>query len=177
MRFQKIPTRAFGLSLALFCTAASHGQGLDDPPSLVTHFADYGDSSITDVSLRGSVRNIPYSIAAARTGIYIIFNISLRGRSTRLRVLREDFPEIDLRTIREGVNHESEPETLRFEVQYSQLGGCFGNGETPRRLLISFNVQGRVSASRLTAEGCQLSWRRVRLMQTGAGIYSASSRD
>ncbi len=176
--------RAAALSLAaMFGATGSAAQGLnhpnslDDPPTLVAHFPHYGDSAISDIRLRGSVRNIDYSIAAARTDAHIIFDISLAGRSVQLRLRKEDFPDIDLRTIREGVSDEFEPLALRFGVEYGELGGCSDSVETPRRLSIFFNVEGRISASRLSAQGCHVVWHQLSLEQTAPNFYSATVQD
>lgn len=176
--------RAAALSLAATLGATGsvaqvtdNPSSLDDPPNLVAHFPHYGDSSISDVRLRGSVRNIDYSIAAALTDAHIVFDISLAGRSVQLRLRKQDFPEIDLRTIREGVNSESEPHTLRFDVEFSELGGCFDTVRSPKRLLIRFSVEGRISGSWLTAEGCQLVWHQLNLVRTAPAAYSATVGD
>lgn len=162
---------------AIFGATASGSQGLHKPPSRVAYLPNYGDSSISDVRLRGSVRNIDYSIAGALTDAHIIFDISLAGRSVQVRLRKEDFPEIDLRTIREGVASETEPDTLRFSVEFSELGGCFDAVTTPKRLVMQFNVEGLIAGSWITAEGCALVWHQLNLVRTAPNVYSAAIED
>jgi hypothetical protein len=149
---------------------------LDDPATYVSRFENFGDTSISETMMRGSVRNIDYSIAAKRTEAHIIFDISLAGRSVQLRLRREDFPEMDLRTIREGVASDNEPHTLRFAVEFSELGGCIKPPTTPKKLSIRYNVEGLLSGSWDSVEGCELVLHELNLVQVGPATYSAVVR-
>jgi hypothetical protein len=141
---------------------------------MVSRFENYGATSISETSMRGSVRNIDYSIAATRTQAHIIFDISLAGRSVQLRLRREDFPDMDLRSIREGVASDNEPDTLRFAVDFSEMGGCIEPPTTPKKLLIRYNVEGLLSGSWETVDGCESVSHRLNLVQVGPAIYSAT---
>jgi hypothetical protein len=169
--------------LAMLTMTSASGQDprypntLDEPATLTATFDGYGESSISDVRLRGSARNVDYSIAAARTEARVIFDITLAGRSVQLRLRQKAFPDIDLRTIREGVVRDSGLHILTFDVEFSEFGGCFASAKTPRRLLISFDVRGRISLSKLIAEGCEQSWHRLKLVRTAPATYSATVQD
>jgi hypothetical protein len=141
---------------------------------LVSSLENYGDTEIFEMRMRGSVRNIDYSIGATRTEAHIIFDIYLAGRSVQLRLRREDFPEMDLRTIREGVASDNEPHTLRFGVAFGEPGECFGTPTLPKKLAIRYNVEGLLSGSWATREGCKSVWYELDLVQTGPSAYSAA---
>jgi hypothetical protein len=128
---------------------------------LVSSLENYGDTEIFEMRMRGSVRNIDYSIGATRTEAHIIFDIYLAGRSVQLRLRREDFPEMDLRTIREGVASDNEPHTLRFGVAFGEPGECFGTPTLPKKLAIRYNVEGCFPAPGLLERGASrsgMSW-------------------
>jgi len=166
--------RISGAAVLFLCTTAgsTSGFGQEHDSRLIIDLPNYGDSLITDTRLRGSVRGFDYSISASRAGDHTIFHISLNNRSVSLEIPSRDFHNLDLRTIREGVG-QSEPITLSFEVQYGTLGGCFGSVR-PRKLLITFDISGTISASSLGNKNCNLVWHELTLSQRAPSIYSVA---
>jgi len=178
MKLYKLTRNGATLALlAVLGSTASASQGVDDPPSLVAHFRNYGDSSVSDIRLRGFAQGLEYVIAGSKTEDQIVFDIALADRAVQLRIPKTDFPGIDLRTIREGISEGLELRTLRFDVEFGALGECFADPESPQRLVVAFDVDGQISASRLAANGCELGWQSLGLVPTGASSYTASTVD
>lgn len=167
----RIQTRSIAALCLVIIFGTTSALGQERDPRLIVDLPNYGDSSIIETRLRGSVHGLDYSISALRMDNRVVFDIIINNLSVRLEIPNSDFPDLDLRTIREGITHESEPATLSFDVEYGNLGGCFGDSRR-QKLLISFKNDGLIAVYNLNNDRCSLVWHQLDLVQTAPSVYS-----
>lgn len=161
-------------SLVGIVGACNVAQGATDQEKILSHFRNYGRSSINSLRLEGSVEGANYSVAGARRSTEVVFDVSLEGNAIQLHFGNEQFPNIDLRSITEGMDIDNSPHSLSFDVKYGEPLDCFVDDDGRSLLAVSINSDGLVSVSRLATHGCQVTWHEVHMVRTGSSTFSAA---